>query len=60
MKKYVVLLLLALIVFPMTAQETEPDPAVQEAKEEVAVVYDLGRSSATSGVSRGRTSRISR
>lgn len=43
MKKYVVLSLLALMVFPVIAQETEPDPAVQEAKEEVAVVYDLGR-----------------
>ena len=43
MKKYIVLLLLALIVFPVVAQETEPDPAVQEAKEEIAVVYDLGR-----------------
>ncbi len=43
MKKYVVLFLLALVVFPVIAQETEPDPAVQEAKEEIAVVYDLGR-----------------
>jgi len=46
MKKYVVLLLLVLMVFPVVAQETTDhvvDPAVQEAKEETAVVYDLGR-----------------
>ena len=40
-------LIIALMIaaFAVTAfgQETEPDPAIQEAKEEVAVVYDLGR-----------------
>ena len=45
MKKYVVLSLLALMVFPVIAQETDHvvDPAIQDAKEETAVVYDLGR-----------------
>ena len=43
MKRYGLLALVALIAFPLMAQETEPDPAVQAAKEETAVVYDLGR-----------------
>lgn len=43
MKKIVLLLTVALAALPVFAQETEPDPAVQAAKEEVAVVYDLGR-----------------
>jgi len=43
MKKFAFVALLAVVTLPMFAQETEPDPAVQAAKEETAVVYDLGR-----------------
>jgi hypothetical protein len=39
----VVVGLMALSVVPVVAQDTEPDPEIQAAKEETAVVYDLGR-----------------
>ena len=45
MKKNMIIALIIAAVAATAAfgQETEPDPAIQEAKEETAVVYDLGR-----------------
>lgn len=39
----VLVLLLMLAGLIAAAAQSQPDPAIQEAKEEVAVVYDLGR-----------------
>jgi len=43
--KRISIIALIIAVFAATAfgQETEPDPAIQEAKEQTVVVYDLGR-----------------
>lgn len=38
-----VVTMVILAVMSISAQETEPDPAIQQAKEETAVIYDLGR-----------------
>jgi len=43
MKRFVTLAAVLFIVTGALFAQTEPDPAVQEAKEETAVVYDLGR-----------------
>ena len=44
MKKIILMsVLAAAFLAPMFAQEDEPDPEIQEAKEQTAVVYDLGR-----------------
>lgn len=39
----VLIIAMALLVPVLLTAQTEPDPAIQEAKEETAVVYDLGR-----------------
>ena len=36
-------LIMAAVAATAFGQETEPDPAIQEAKEQTAVIYDLGR-----------------
>lgn len=43
MKKLISLIAVSVLVFGFAAAQTTPDPAVQEAREKLEVVYDLGR-----------------
>lgn len=43
MKKIILTGLLLVFAFAVYGQDTEPDPEIVQAKEETAVVYDLGR-----------------
>ena len=43
MKKYISLIAAAVLAIGTTSAQTTPDPALQEAKEKLQVVYDLGR-----------------